>query len=210
MFAWLFVCLFVCCISWFRSLLGLLMFQFLTCRSIPMSLDFLNHILAVYFIWPAHPKFSCCSVCTACTTWHSYQQVRHIQLECNFVNTVSLWYIQQSVTFRFQNFSVSKLFHFFDGFGFGIEKIWYRKKYRIRYRKNLISEKSFGFGFVQIWGIVTHWYQESLSCSIALNAGRGKAGRGKGEGGNDEQNLMQNIWRDFLEVLVCPPCSTHV
>ena len=75
----------------------------------------------------------------------------------------------QSVTFRFRNFSVSKLFHFFDGFGFGIEKIWYRKKYRIRYRKNLVSKKvsdsvsekfgigkSFGFGFVQILGIVTH------------------------------------------------------
>ena len=53
--------------------------------------------------------------------------------------------------------SVSKLFHFLPSFGFGIEKIWYRKKYRIRYRKNLVSEKSFGFGFVQILGIVTHW-----------------------------------------------------
>ena len=65
--------------------------------------------------------------------------------------------------------SVSKLFHFVDGFGFGIEKnwyrksigfgienIWYRKKYRIRYRKKLVSEKSFGFGFVQILGIDTH------------------------------------------------------
>ena len=45
------------------------------------------------------------------------------------------------VMFRFRNFSVSKLFHFLDGFGFGIEKIWYRKKYRIRYRKYLVSEK---------------------------------------------------------------------
>ena len=76
----------------------------------------------------------------------------------------------QSVTFRFRNTSVSKLFHFFSGFGFGIEKIWYQKKYRIRYCKHLISkkvsdsvtekfglEKSFGFGFVQILGIVTHW-----------------------------------------------------
>ena len=74
------------------------------------------------------------------------------------------------MTFRFRNFSVSKLFHFVDGFGFGIEKIWYQKKYRIRYRKNLVSKKvsdsvsekfgigkSFGFGFVQILGIVTHW-----------------------------------------------------
>ena len=73
----------------------------------------------------------------------------------------------QSVTFRFRNFSVSKLFYFFGGFGFGIEKNWYQKKYRIRYHKNLVSEnvsdsvskkfgiaKSFGFGFVQILGIL--------------------------------------------------------
>ena len=72
---------------------------------------------------------------------------------------------EQSVTFRFRNF-----FIFVDGFGFGIEKTWYLKNYRIRYRKNLISEKvsdtvsekfgigkSFGFGFVQILSIVTHW-----------------------------------------------------
>ena len=42
--------------------------------------------------------------------------------------------------------SVSKLlgfktFLFFGGFGFGIEKIWYRKKYRIWYWKNQVSEK---------------------------------------------------------------------
>jgi len=73
----------------------------------------------------------------------------------------------QSVTFRFRNFSVSKLFHFFGGFGFGIGKFWYRKKDRFRYRKNLVSEKvsdsvskkfgigtSFGYGFVQILGIL--------------------------------------------------------
>ena len=30
------------------------------------------------------------------------------------------------MTFRFPKFSVSKLFYFFNGFGFGIEKIWYR------------------------------------------------------------------------------------
>ena len=48
----------------------------------------------------------------------------------------------QSVTFRFRNFSVSKLFHFWvvldsvskkfgieKSIGFGIVKIWYRKKY---------------------------------------------------------------------------------
>ena len=36
---------------------------------------------------------------------------------------------------------VSKLFHSFGGFEFGIGKIWYRKKYRIRYRKYLVLEK---------------------------------------------------------------------
>ena len=52
---------------------------------------------------------------------------------------------------------VSKLFHFLHGFGFGIEKIWYQKKYQIRYRKNLVSkkfgiEKSFGFGIGKSFG----------------------------------------------------------
>ena len=73
----------------------------------------------------------------------------------------------QSMTFWFQNFSVSKLLHFLDGFGFGIERIWYRKKYRIRYWKYLVSEKSFGFGFVQIFGIVTH-------CSVLSIAWAGR------------------------------------
>ena len=58
--------------------------------------------------------------------------------------------------------SVSEKFGIEKSIGFGIENIWYRKKYRIRYRKNLVSEKSFGFGFVQILGIVTH-------CRTSLN-----------------------------------------
>ena len=44
--------------------------------------------------------------------------------------------------------SVSEKFGIEKSIGFGIGKIWYRKKYRIRYRENLVSEKSFGFGFV--------------------------------------------------------------
>ena len=56
--------------------------------------------------------------------------------------------------------------------GFGVKKIWYRKKYRIRYQKNLVSEKSFGFRFVQIFGIVTHclrpWLSKLLQISIIL------------------------------------------
>ena len=44
--------------------------------------------------------------------------------------------------------SVSKEFGIEKSIRFGIVKIWYRKKYRIRYRK------SFGFGFVQILGFL--------------------------------------------------------
>ena len=39
-------------------------------------------------------------------------------------------------TSRFRNFSI-----FLDGIGIGFEKFWYRKKYRYRFRKILVSEK---------------------------------------------------------------------
>ena len=71
---------------------------------------------------------------------------------------------KQSLTFRFRNFSVSKLFDFFNGIGIGFGKFWYRKKYRYRFRKNLVSkkvsvsvsekfgiEKSIGIGFENFW-----------------------------------------------------------
>ena len=45
-------------------------------------------------------------------------------------------------------------------------------------------------------------YQESFSCSIALNAGRGKAGRGEGEGGSDEQSLMQTFFEESFGVIL--------
>ena len=78
------------------------------------------------------------------------------------------WVVLQSVTFRFRNFSVSKLFHFFwwyryrfrkilvskkvsvsvsknfgikKSIGIGFEKNWYRKKYRYRFRKKLVLKK---------------------------------------------------------------------
>ena len=67
--------------------------------------------------------------------------------------------------------SVSKKFGIEKSIGFGIGNIWYRKKYRIRYRKIFGIEKSIGFGirniwylkkvldsvFAQIFGIVKHW-----------------------------------------------------
>ena len=70
-------------------------------------------------------------------------------------------------TSRFWNF-----FHFLDGFGFGIERIWYRKKYQIRYCKDFVSEKvsdsvsekfriwfclDFGF-FGWCFGFKTSWF----------------------------------------------------
>ena len=52
--------------------------------------------------------------------------------------------------------------------GINFEKIWYRKKYRIRYWKKLVSEKGFGFGFVQILGFVTHCYYSPLFTVITI------------------------------------------
>ena len=43
---------------------------------------------------------------------------------------------KQRLTFRFRNFSVSKLLPIFEGFGFGFGKIWSRKKVLV-----LVSEK---------------------------------------------------------------------
>ena len=64
--------------------------------------------------------------------------------------------------------SVSEKCGIVKSIGFGIETNWYRKKYRIRYRKNLVSEKSFGFGFVQILGIVTHCSPIHFSCPTLI------------------------------------------
>ena len=49
-----------------------------------------------------------------------------------------------------------------------LEKIWHRKKYWIQYRKKLVSETSFGFGFVQILGFVTHWPFFSELCRLTV------------------------------------------
>merc|ERR1711894_472834 len=71
----------------------------------------------------------------------------------------------QSSTYRYREFPVSGIFHFFGGIGTGIGKNWYRKKvsvpvsekfgtvkkYRNRYRKNLVPEKSLGTGIGKIW-----------------------------------------------------------
>ena len=87
--------------------------------------------------------------------------------------------MEQSVTYRYREFPVPGIFHFFSGIGTGIGKKlvpekslgtgigknWYRKKVsepvsekigtgkksRNRYRKNLVPEKSLGTGIGKIW-----------------------------------------------------------
>jgi len=96
------------------------------------------------------------------------------------VNACVFRHVCQSVTFRFRNFSVSKLFHFFYGIGIGFGNFWYRKKYRYRFRKNLVSEKvsvsvskifgiekSIGIGFE--FFLVSIKVSESVSEKIGIN-----------------------------------------
>ena len=91
------------------------------------------------------------------------------------------WKTSSRVTVRFWNFSVLKLFHFFYGIvsvlkNFGIEnsngigfkknlvskkvsvseKNWYRKKYRIRYRKKLVSKKVLDLVSFRFW-VLSHF-----------------------------------------------------
>ena len=71
---------------------------------------------------------------------------------------------QQSVTFRFQNFSVSKLIHFLDGIGIGFKNFWYRKKYRYRFRKFCQNFEGFSFNFGK-FGLKKKfwfWFQKNL------------------------------------------------
>ena len=72
-----------------------------------------------------------------------------------FKNVAHVGSLEQSVTYRYREFPVPGIFIFFGGIGTGIGKIWYRKKvpvsvsekfgtgkkYRNRYRKNLVPEK---------------------------------------------------------------------
>ena len=71
---------------------------------------------------------------------------------------------------------VPGIFIFFGGIGTGIGKIWYRKKYRYRYRKNLVPEKSTGIGIGKIW------YRKKVSEPVSEKFGTGKSiGTGTGK-----------------------------
>ena len=79
--------------------------------------------------------------------------------------------LKQSSTYRYREFPVSGIFHFLGGIGTGIGKNLYRKKvsvpvsekfgtvtkYRNRYRKNLVPEKSIGTGIGKIWYRKKSW-----------------------------------------------------
>ena len=100
--------------------------------------------------------------------------------------------VWQSVTYRYREFPVPGIFHFFGGIGTGIGKNWYRKKVsepvsekigtgkksRNRYRKNLVPEKSLGTGIGKIW------YRKK-----SRNRYRKKFGTGKSTGIG-----IENIW----------------
>ena len=65
--------------------------------------------------------------------------------------------LDQSVTFRFRNFSVSKLFHFFWWYRF--RKIVVSKKVSVFVSKNFGIEKSIGIGFEIFWYRKKYWYR---------------------------------------------------
>ena len=72
---------------------------------------------------------------------------------------------EQSSTYWYREFPVSRIFHIFGGIGTGIKKNWYRKKVsepvsekfgtgkksRNRYQKNLVPEKSLRTSIEKIW-----------------------------------------------------------
>ena len=72
-------------------------------------------------------------------------------------------------TYRFQNFSILKMVSDSKSDKFGLKKktdsVWkkiiLKKRYEIGYWKNLVSEKSFGFGLVQIFLPSHTWFIKS-------------------------------------------------
>ena len=84
------------------------------------------------------------------------------------------WYLGglQSVTYRYREFPVSGIFHFFVV----LEKIGTGKKSRNRYRKILVPEKSPGTGIGKIW------YRKKVSEPVSEKFGTGKSlGTGIGQ-----------------------------
>ena len=91
--------------------------------------------------------------------------------------------LHQSSTYRYREFPVSGIFHFFGGIGTGIGKNWYRKKVSVpvsekfgtvkKYRKNLVPEKSLGTGIGKIW------YRKIVSEPVSEKFSTGKKSRNR-------------------------------
>ena len=71
--------------------------------------------------------------------------------------------------------SDSKNFGIEKSIGIGFEKFWYRKKYRYRFRKNLVSKKvsvsvseKIGIGKSIGFGIEKIWYRKKVSDSVSF------------------------------------------
>ena len=71
--------------------------------------------------------------------------------------------------------SVSENFGIEKSIGIGFGKIWYRKKYRYRFRKFLVSKKvsvsvSENFGIEKSigFGIEKFWYRKKVSVSVSF------------------------------------------
>ena len=89
-----------------------------------------------------------------------------------YTETLKVPPIVQRLTFRFRNFSVSRLLPIFKGFGFGkfgpgkktrFRKIWSRKKGSVSVSENLVSEIKSQFQFLKIW------YRKKVSVSVSEN-----------------------------------------
>ena len=82
----------------------------------------------------------------------------------------------QSVTYRYREFPVPEIFIFLVVSEPVSEKFGTGKKYRYRYRKNLVPEKSTGIGIGKIW------YRKKVSEPVSEKFGTGKSiGTGTGK-----------------------------
>ena len=94
------------------------------------------------------------------------------------------------MTYRYREFPVPGIFHFFGGIGTGIGKNWYRKKVSEPVSEKFGTEKSLGTGIGKIWyrkkvsepvsekfgtekstgiGIENIWYRKKVSVSVSFN-----------------------------------------
>ena len=71
------------------------------------------------------------------------------------------------------------------------------KKYRYRFRKNLVSEKSLGFGFGKFGLTKKYWFRKNFVSEISLGFGFGKFVIGKKVPVSVLENL---VWEKSLGI----------